>query len=521
MPADLSQKDRDDLQARGIPEAELQRQLHLFANPPRPLHLDRPCTLGDGIVALEEAERSRCLQAWETARDAGRFLKFVPASGAASRMFQSLLAIAHESPVPDLDSLRQRALDHDAAASDTFTFFENLRHFAFRQPLQAVASAHGLQLEPDRVAEVLSCLLTSRGLNYAEQPKGLLAFHHGNGAPRTPFEEHLSEAALYAAGPDSCHLHFTVSPQHQAGFEALLGRVRTLFEAQYGGSFQVEFSVQKPSTDMIAVDLDNEPFRQVDGTLLFRPGGHGSLIENLSDLHGDIVFIKNIDNVTTTEQSAPTVLWKKLLAGYLVRIQEKVFRCIDKLQAPEQSAADLEAAARLLREQLQLGIPDTLAAAGPEDVRLHLLQLLQRPIRVCGMVRNTGEPGGGPFWVRDRSGLLSRQIVERAQTDLQAAEQQAHFDNGTHFNPVDLVCGMRNGHGKAFDLQKYIDADAVFLSHKSSGGRALKALERPGLWNGAMAGWLTLFVEVPLETFNPVKSVLDLLRPAHQPTTRR
>ena len=515
----LSTRDRDDLRTRGIPVEELQRQLQLFADPPRPLYLDRPCTLGDGIVVLEDSESRRCLEAWDAARVAGRFLKFVPASGAASRMFQSLLSIANESAVPDLDRLRQRALDQDGAAGATLEFLENLSHFAFYQPLRQAADAAGLRIDLDHVADVLDCLLTARGLNYAEQPKGLLAFHHGNDAPRTPFEEHLTEAALYAAGPADCHLHFTVSPQHQPGFEALLQHLRPLHEAQLGGTFQVDFSAQKPSTDMIAVDLDNQPCRQADGSLLFRPGGHGSLIENLGDLNGDIVFIKNIDNVTTAELNAPTVLWKKLLAGYLLRLQEKVFRCIDQLEAPRQSAGVLEEAVHLVREDLHLGIPDTLTAATPEDLRMHLLRLLNRPIRVCGMVRNTGEPGGGPFWVRDKLGQVSRQIVERAQTDLESPEQQAHFDHGTHFNPVDLVCGMRDGRGKPFDLQQFIDADAVFLSHKSSGGRALKALERPGLWNGAMAGWLTVFLEVPLETFNPVKTVLDLLRPAHQPAS--
>jgi len=516
----LTVKDREDLQNRGIPLEELQRQLRLFARPPRPLHLDRPCTPGDGIVILGESERARCLEAWGTARDAGRFLKFVPASGAASRMFQSLLSVAHESPVPDRARLRQRAND-DVAAAATLEVLENLPRFAFHQPLLEAAAAAGLRLDADAVADVLGCLLTERGLNYAEQPKGLLAFHHGNGTPRTPFEEHLTEAALYAAGPSSCRLHFTVSPQHQPGFEALLQRLRSVYEAQTGVAYQVEFSTQKPSTDMIAVDLENQPFRQADGSLLFRPGGHGALIENLRDLDGDVVFIKNIDNVTTPAQNAPTVLWKKVLAGYLVRIQEKVFRCIEQLEDPQQSSGDLEDAVYLVREELGLDIPDTLTAAGPEDLRLYLLQLLKRPLRVCGMVRNTGEPGGGPFWVRNAQGQLSRQIVERAQTDLQSPEQQAHFDQGTHFNPVDLVCGMRDAGGKAFDLLKFIDADAVFLSHKSSAGRALKALERPGLWNGAMAGWLTLFVEVPLETFNPVKTVLDLLRPAHQPSTDR
>lgn len=515
----ITAEDRQELQQRGIPLTEIDRQLQLFANPPRPIHLDRPCTLQDGIVALDDAERSRCLEAWQQAQGAGRFLKFVPASGAASRMFQALLSIAAESPAPSFAELQERATQQDNAARDTVEFFEKLPQFAFYDALLAGLQAAGKDIQDPKqhIAAILEFVLTPAGLDYANQPKGLLAFHQEEDGARTPVAEHLTEAALYASGETACRVHFTVSPQHQAGFEALLARVCEPIEAQFGVSFDISFSTQKPSTDLLAVDLENKPFRKQSGALLFRPGGHGALIENLGDLQGDIVFIKNIDNVTTQERNEATVVWKKLLAGYLVRIQQKMFHCLEQLQSPQVTATHVEDAMRLVREELSLPLPDTLAAAGREALRLHLVKLLDRPLRVCGMVRNTGEPGGGPFWIRDISGMGSRQIVERAQTDLQSTEQQAIFEQGTHFNPVDLVCSVRDCRGQQFDLSQFIDDNAVFLSKKSSEGRDLLALERPGLWNGAMAGWVTLFVEVPLDTFNPVKTVLDLLRPAHQP----
>jgi hypothetical protein len=430
-------------------------------------------------------------------------------------MFQAPLAMLAESPVPTHRQLQKRADGGDGLARDTLTLLDNLERFAFQPALQEILTAHDPKTTGD-VEAILTALLTPAGLDYAHQPKGLLAFHQGARGARTAFEEHLAEGAEVARGPQTCRLHFTVSPQHRRAFETLAEHLAPALAAQFDCRFDIGFSVQKSHTDTIAVDLDNRPFRLPSGELLFRPGGHGALIENLAELQGDIVFIKNIDNVTTLDQKDLTLLWKKLLAGTLLLLQEKVFRCIDRLESPSQSAADLEEATRLVREDLGLPIPDTLTAAGPEDVRLHLLQQLHRPLRVCGMVRNTGEPGGGPFWVRDAEGRLSRQIVERAQIDPQSAEQQHCFETGTHFNPVDLVCSLRDHRGAPFDLREFIDPNAVFLSQKSSRGRDLKALERPGLWNGAMAHWLTVFVEVPLETFNPVKTVLDLLRPAHQ-----
>jgi hypothetical protein len=513
---DITREDLEALRARGIPPAEFERQRHLLAHPPRPLHLERPCTRGDGIVVLEEASHAACLEAWERARDAGRLFKFVPASGAASRMFQAPLACLAESPVPTRRQLRERAQRDDVTAGDTLTLLDNLERFAFHEELQRVLQKHGPS-DASEVESILTALLTAEGLDYANLPKGLLAFHHSPEGPRTAFEEHLAEAARYANGPEGCRLHFTVSPRHRRAFEQLAERLKTRYDDMVPGGFDILFSVQKPHTDMIALDLDNHPFRLSSGELLFRPGGHGALIDNLGELRGDIVFIKNIDNVTTVEQSGPTILWKKLLAGTLLMLQEQVFHCIQQLEAPGQSSGDLEEAVRLVREVLGLPIPDTLTAAGPEDLRLHLLNQLKRPLRVCGMVRNTGEPGGGPFWVRGSDGGLSRQIVERDQIDPASVEQQECFASGTHFNPVDLVCGLRDHRSEPYDLQAFIDPDAVFLSRKSSEGRALKALERPGLWNGAMAHWLTVFVDVPLETFNPVKTVLDLLRPAHQP----
>lgn len=515
----ITAEDRQRLAARGISEAEIERQLQLFAHPPAPLVLERPCTRGDGIRVIGEADWPACLDAWEAAHRAGRLLKFVPASGAASRMFQAPLQILATCPDETRTALRAQSADDDAARQ-TLELLDNLSRFAFETDLRQSMRADGRTLDPEDVAGVLEYLLTPVGLDYANRPKGLLAFHHDPAGPRTAFEEHLTEGALYASGNGTCRMHFTVSPQHRTAFEDVLERVRSREEKLHGCRFEISFSAQAAHTDMIAVDLDNTPFRLPNGELLFRPGGHGSLIENLSQVQGDIVFLKNIDNVTTPDQNETTVLWKKLLAGTLLRLQEKVFQCIERLEGPAQSARDLEEAARLVREDLDLDIPDTLTAAGPEDLRLHLLQLLKRPLRVCGMVRNTGEPGGGPFWVRDPQGHLSRQIVERAQIDPHAPSQQSLFSQGTHFNPVDLVCGLRDHRGRAFDLSQFIDPQAVFLSEKSSGGRSLKAIERPGLWNGAMAHWITVFVEVPLETFSPVKTVLDLLRPAHQPRKR-
>ena len=517
--ADLRPSDIAQLTAHGISPAEAERQLGVFANPPGPLHLERACSLGDGILALGPSEQRECLEAYDAARAGRHITKFVPASGAASRMFQTLLAVRSAQPVPALTDLATAPPSGDAR--DAAQFFRDLRRFAFFETLRQATGRNGIDIDAElaagRIDRILAALLDSSQLGCAALPKALIPFHAGPDGVRTAFDEHLAEGAGYAAQADgTCRLHFTVSPAHVDAFQRRLDTVRASYESRYRVCYEVGFSTQKAATDTLAVDPDNRPFRLADGTLLLRAGGHGALIENLNDLGGDIVFLKNIDNVAAEHLLPDTLHWKKVLAGHLCRTQARLFACIQALRSGAATPA-LQEALRFAQKDLCLGFAADVAATSPESLRALLLQRLDRPVRVCGMVRNTGEPGGGPFWVRGSDGTLSLQVVERAQTDAVSAEQQRIFAAATHFSPVDFVCGVRNARGQAFDLTRYVDPSAVFIAEKSAEGRRLKALERPGLWNGGMAGWITLFVEVPISTFNPVKTVLDLLRPAHQP----
>ena len=444
--------DLRQLETRGISPAEAERQLTLLRQAPPATRLDRPCTIGDGIVQITAADHSRLLAAAARAAADGRVTKFVPASGAATRMFKDLIgALASEQPLSSSEAARR--------------FFRELDHFPFAPELRARAAMTTTPQDDEQQRHVLRTLLDD--MNYAESPKALIAFHRVAGVVRTAFEEHLLEGAQYtrAAGGTS-KTHFTVAPEWRHAFAALLERVRPNVEPATRTRLDVSFSEQHPSTDTLAATPDGEPFRESDGTLLFRPAGHGALLRNLQSLDADLIVIKNIDNVQPVESSAEVILWKQLLIGYLV----------------------------------------TLLEEAPSD----------RPVRVCGVVRNEGEPGGAPFWVIGGQDTRTPQIVESAQVDLANPEQRSIFESSTHFNPVDLVCGVRDRKGKRFDLAAFVDPSAVFLSKKSHEGRELIALERPGLWNGAMAGWHTVFVEVPAATFAPVKTVFDLLRPQHQ-----
>ncbi|HEX5715524.1 MAG TPA: DUF4301 family protein [Thermoanaerobaculia bacterium] len=485
-PEDLfSPDDLSQMAELGIDPAEALRQIELFRNPPPFTRVLRACRVGDGIRMLSKASEPWLLARFEEAVRRGRLAKLVPASGAATRMFKELLA----------------DLNDGESSSEVRTFLDNLPRFAFHEDLGDIRTA-------DRHT-ILERLLTEKGLNYPELPKGLLKFHRYPDGPRTPFEEHLVEAADVTRDEDgNCRLHFTVSPQHHERFEALLEEVRGRYEAKYDCRFVVSFSYQQRSTDTIAVDPENRPFRQDDGTLLFRPGGHGALLDNLASLAGfgwDLVLLKNIDNVVPDGRKPLVNGWKKALSGYLLALQERIFRLQERLEA---DPAALEEASRLVEEELSRPIP-----AGA-DRRQFVIEALNRPLRVCGVVRNQGEPGGGPFWVEDACGQLSLQIVESSQIDPKVRQEM--LAGSTHFNPVDVVCALRDRNGAPYDLHRFVDPTTVFISSKSHEGRPLKALERPGLWNGAMAGWNTVFVEVPDETFAPVKSVLDLLRPEHQ-----
>lgn len=514
--SDLTPADLEQLARRGIPEAEARRQLDLLRDPPGFARLVRPCAVEDGIVRLAPDQLPRLYELHAGAAQAGRFRKFVPASGAASRMFRDLLHFQRgPGRQENWNAICEAAGAGDLRAGALVEFIDNLDRFAFREALgevldrQAASGGH---------LDILDALLDSEGLDYDDRPKGVLLFHEYPNGCRTPFEEHLVEAAEYARdGEGRCRLHFTVSSEHRAMFHELLDasgqRLERLFEAR----FEVGFSTQKPSTDTLAVGPDDRPLRDTDGRLLFRPGGHGALIENLDDLGGDLVYVKNIDNVQPDHRKPLAGEWKRALGGYLVALQDEVRRQLERLRGPQGTETVLAETMRFAGSRLQVELNGRLDRLSPADRRAWLIRRLDRPLRVCGVVPNRGEPGGGPFWVRDRDGAVSLQIVEGAQIDPHDDGQQAILRGSTHFNPVDLVCAVRDARDRPYDLNAFIDPGAAIVSEKSDRGRELKALERPGLWNGAMAGWNTVFVEVPLETFSPVKTVLDLLREEHQP----
>ncbi len=505
----------------GRREADIRVQLARFRTGFPYAKLLRPCTVKDGITVIPSAEFAALSVLFTAAARAGRLMKFIPASGAASRMFHALLAIQARENTPDPTQHTASVDPHDADLRDFVHFSHHLPRFAFYEALDAVLTQKGYSLSElrttGRFGPILDALLSPSGLNYAHLPKALLHFHRYGKLSRTPLEEHLVEAAaLMLDDARVARLHLTVSPTHVEAMQYLLERVRDRYELD-GVRFAVDLSTQKPSTDTIAVDVENRPFRLSDGTLLFRPAGHGALLENLHDVQGDIVWLKNIDNVVPDHLKHDTYVSTKGLVGYLLRVQQTLFGYMERLTARQVDQPLRDEMVQFAREKLCLTFPADMEDQ-PLDTQIdRLMTQFNRPLRVCGVVPNTGEPGGGPFWVEAADGTVSLQIVETSQIDPDSADQQAILAASTHFNPVNLVCGVRDFRGQPFDLPRYVDPETGFISTKSHGGRALKAMELPGLWNGAMADWNTVFVEVPLSTFNPVKTVLDLLRDAHQP----
>ena len=461
-----------------------------------------------GILVADADLQEKYLKAWDAYKDGDKkIVKFVPASGAASRMFKNLfefLGADYSEPTTDFEK----------------KFFSRVHDFAFYDELnEACIKNTGKDIDT-LIAEknykaVVANLLESAGLNYGALPKGLLKFHRYEDGVRTPLEEHLVEGALYAAGKTGqVNVHFTVSTEHRALFQQLVDEKVAAYSSRFGVQYQVSFSEQKPSTDTVAADMENKPFRD-NGKLLFRPGGHGALIENLNDLDADIVFIKNIDNVVPDRLKADTVTYKKLLAGALVTLQKKAFEYLELLDSGHYSHEQLETIIRFVQQDLRCRRAD-IKNLEDADLVIYLRKKLNRPMRVCGMVKNVGEPGGGPFLAYNPDGTVSLQILESSQIDMKDPEKKAMFEKGTHFNPVDLVCAVRDYKGNKFNLLNFVDKATGFISYKSKNGKDLKALELPGLWNGSMSDWSTVFVEVPLSTFNPVKTVNDLLREQHQ-----
>jgi len=518
----LTEQDRLQAEALGISEAQIRSQILTFQRSSFFVRLARPCTVGDGIRSLAPEKLQDYVQVQQRAARQGRFLKFVPASGAATRMFQIPSQFYYRRPHLSLQEIRQQAAENDADAASFIRFLEELRRFAFFDDLKSAMQRHGLDLEDllqqGRYPVILEYLLTSCGLGYEALPKGLLKFHRYGTKTRTAFEEHLVEAALTVRDANGvCRLHCTVSSEHQAAFRELFARAKSHYEDHCDARFEVEFSVQSHSSDTIAVDLDNQPFRDGDGRLLFRPGGHGALLENLNSLGGDLITLKNIDNVVPDRLKPSVTLWKQVLGGVLVVLQDACHHYLKRLTEGPAASSLFAEAITFAEQKLLIQLPETIRHWSFAERREFLVSRLNRPMRVCGMVRNVGEPGGGPFWVMGKDGALSLQVVESAQVDMKSSDQQRIWNSATHFNPVDIICAVRDYRGRPFNLRDYVDQEAVFIARKSSGGRELKALELPGLWNGAMSDWITVFVEVPRITFQPVKTANALLEPEHAP----
>ena len=511
----FSEKDLAQIQSRGSSLAEVERQIENFRTGFPYLKIAKAATIGDGIIKLDNEQLKRFVDLYDKKLSEKKVVKFVPASGAASRMFKALFATMNSYKGTDED---QASLESDQGFQSVYNFFKKITDFAFQVDLQEKLNGEGSfdeLIASRKHATILEYLLTEKGLGYGSLPKGLLKFHDYGDQSRTPAVEHLVEAANYCTvSGGKAYLHLTVSPEHREKFTSHIAAEKVAVEQQFGVEIEVSYSEQKPSTDTIAVDLENQPFRNDDGSILFRPGGHGALIENLNEIDADIVFIKNIDNVVPDRIKADTYTYKKALAGVLLNYQEKIFDYLERLEnANYSNLAEIQS---FLEKEICVLPPSGFESYSEAEKIDYFKAKLNRPIRICGMVKNEGEPGGGPFWAQNSDESVSLQIAESAQIDKNDPSQKDLMQNATHFNPVDLICSFRDKNGKPFDLLQYRDPKTGFISGKSKDGKELKAQELPGLWNGAMANWNTIFVEVPIITFNPVKTVNDLLRDQHQ-----
>lgn len=480
-------EDLQQIKQHGLSRESVEKQLENFRQGFPYLKIIRSARVGDGIVAIDASQADLLRAEYRDAQRRLKIEKFVPASGAATRMFKDLFSFVESGE-------KNKIVEQLEANIDRFAFAEALSEcVSLKAPLRDVVKT-----------------IVGEGLEYGSKPKGLLLFHNYPTGARTPFEEHLAEGAMYASSDGKVNIHFTVSPEHVEGFSSLFEKVRERYENRYEVKYNISFSVQKSSTDTIAVNEDCTPFREEDGRLLFRPAGHGALIENLNDIDADVIFIKTIDNVAPDHLKADTIKYKEVLAGLLVTIQNRIFDYAERL---ENGSVEVAEVLRFVEQELCVALPESVKGGAEEALKNALLAILDRPLRVCGMVRNEGEPGGGPFWAEDSEGIVALQIAESSQI---APEQKHLMSDATHFNPVDLVCATRNRKGEKYDFREFTDPATGFISSKSKSGRTLLAQELPGLWNGAMSKWNTLFVEVPISTFSPVKVVTDLLRPEHQ-----
>jgi len=513
----FSSSDFVEIYNHGISVENVLNQLEIFKNGISKSNLISPATINNGILSLREEDFQAKAKFFDEQKTKLKLKKFVPASGAASRMFKFLSTFLNDFNFQKetINAYINRKKDTDLSifivAMNKFPFFE-----AVDKKLREIYPDFETLERDYKNYYFIKLLLSPEYFDFANKPKAVLPFHLYPTHIANPIEEHLNECVHYATANQISNLHFTVSEIHQSQFEKAVDLVRNKIEQESVTKINIGYSYQNKSTDSITVDAHNKMVRNKNGELVFRPGGHGALIENLNDLDSDIIFIKNIDNVIQNHIDQIT-LYKKSLAGILIEIQQKIFRYLKAIEKQEIAENDLSEIVHFLKQNLNIELTNDFNKFTFDNKIIKIKELLDRPIRVCGMVRNEGEPGGGPFWVMNEKGIASLQIVETSQVDLSNKKQLQILAEATHFNPVDLVCGIKNYKNEKFDLTKFVDHKTGFIVEKSVEGKTVKSYELPGLWNGAMANWLTIFVAVPLITFNPVKTVNDLLKPAHQP----
>jgi hypothetical protein len=497
--------------------SSIEDQLKLFYFGVKVPALAKPCTIGDGIHRLSDDETYELLTLHSEAARAGRIIKFVPASGAASRMFHKLQSVLNRFKNFRLSEIESE-ISVDKECKSVHEFLTNLKKFAFYDDLKNVLNVDDPDIDKlihETPAEILKAVLSDKGLNYSFKPKGAIKFHKYRIENRTAFDEQIYESLKYLIDfNNKVRIHFTISEEHKNLFVEIAEKIKS--DMKYHYNLDLTFSYQKKSTDTIAVNVNNEVLFDVNKKLMLRPAGHGALLENLNDLNADIVIIKNIDNLSTDNLSAATILYKKLLTGYLVKTQNQIFELLNSLDRKDFSKKSFDEMIKFAEDKFSITKPADFKNWTEETKHKFLFDKLNRPIRVCGMVKNADEPGGGPFWIKNEDGSLSLQIVEQAQINLNDENQKNIFKQSTHFNPVDLVCGLKDYKGNNFNLHNFVDHQSGIITKKSKDGVELKALELPGLWNGSMADWITIFIEVPITTFNPVKEVNDLLRREHQ-----
>lgn len=506
----FTEKNLEQIKSHGLSKDEITRQLLIFKNGIPYVNVVEAAGADNGIQILSEKEQQEFAASFDKRKEQLDLLKFVPASGAATRMFKFLHRFLEEfdSKIDNIDEFLEKEENRNLK-----TFLTSLDRFAFSDLVYAKLESDVPDFKNlskgEKYFQFVKEMFDEKGLDFSNTPKGLVPFHKYPGEYKTAFDEQLFEAAFYTSSNGQANIHFTVSDAHKSKFQQRFEDVQESLERETGIRFNISYSFQKNETDTIAATLENTPFFDENGDLVFRPSGHGALLENLNEVDADIIFIKNIDNVVSENHVETIAFQKKMLAGKLLSLQENIFGFIKQLHTQNPSAEILKMASEFISKELKI--------QNISEDRTSLLEVLERPIRVCGVVLNTGAPGGGPFLIKDKDGNSSYQIVEMSQIDLNNPKQKDLVDKATHFNPVDLVCGVRDYKGEKFGLLQFSDADSGFISEKSYQGKTLKALERPGLWNGAMANWNTVFVEVPLITFNPVKTVNDLLNDTHQP----